>query len=52
MKRSVLPAKKVSPELSRPTTAGLEPSGKPAVEKKVDAIEAAAKAKVAAKEME
>ena len=38
MKRSMLPAKKLSSALSRPTTAGLAPSGKATAEEKVDAI--------------
>ena len=50
MKRGVLPAKKLSSALIRPTTAGLAPSGKSPAERKVDAIEAEARATIAAKE--
>ena len=50
MKRRMLAAKKLSPALILPNTAGLAPSGKSATEKKVDAIEAEVRAKVAAKE--
>ena len=46
--RSILPAKKLSSASSQPTTAGSAPSGKSAAEKDVDAIEAAAQARLAA----
>ena len=52
MKRGVLPTKKLPSALSRPTTASLVPSGKLAVERKVDAIEAEVRAMVVAKEKE
>ena len=50
MKWSVLPAKKVSPALIRPTTASLAPARKSAVQKKVDVIEAEIRAEVTAKQ--
>ena len=52
MKRGVLPAKKLSSTPSRPTTAGLAPSGRLAAEKKVDAIVEEARTKIAAKQKE
>ena len=52
MKRGMLPAKKLSSTPSRPTTAGLAPSGRLAAEKKVDAIVEEAKTKIAAKQKE
>ena len=52
MKRGVLPTKKLSSTPSRPTTAGLAPSGRLAAEKKVDAIVAEARTKIAAKQKE
>ena len=47
MSRNVLPAKKLSSASSRPTTPGLAPSGKAAVEEKVDAIVAESRARLA-----
>ena len=49
MKRGALPAKKLSLTSSRPTTAGLTPAGRLAVEAQVDAIEADIRAEVDAK---
>ena len=49
MKRGALPVKKLSSSSSRPTTAGLTPTGRPAVEAQVDAIEADIRAEVDAK---
>ena len=49
MKRSALPVKKLSLASIRPTTAGLTPAGKLAVEAQVDAIEADIRAEVDAK---
>ena len=49
MKRAVLPVKKLSSSSSRPTTAVLTPTGKPAVEAQVDAIEAEIRPEVDAK---
>ena len=51
-KRGALPAKKLTSTPSRPTTAGLAPSGKSAAEKKVDAIVEEARTKIAAKQRE
>ena len=49
MKRSALPVKKLSSAFSRPTTAGLTPAGRLAVEAHVDAIEADIRAEVDAR---
>ena len=49
MKRSALPVKKLSSASSRPTTAGLTPAGRLAVEAQVDAIEADIRAEVDAR---
>ena len=50
IKRGMLPAKKLSSAPTRPTTVGLAPAGKSAVEKRVDAIEAQIRAEFAAKQ--
>ena len=51
-KRSTFSAKTLASRRTRPTTAGLAPSGKSAAEKKVDAIVEEARAKVIAKQRE
>ena len=49
MKRGALPAKKLSSSSSRPTTVGLTPTSRHAVEARVDAIEAEIRAAVDAR---
>ena len=49
MKRGTLPVKKLSSSSSRPTTAGLTPTGRPAVEAQVDTIKAKIRAEVDAR---
>ena len=50
--RPMLPAKTSSSAMSRPTTAGLAPSGKAAVKRKVDAIVARVRARLTKEDKE
>ena len=52
MSRSMLPAKTPSSLTSQPTTAGLVPSGKATAERKVDAVVAGVRARLAKEDKE